>query len=59
MNNSEDGSEDGQGTSAEYKITDRHRVSPPGNPTKGNDGDKARRDDGERNETNTGRVLIG
>ena len=39
----------GQGTSTEYKITDGHRVSPPGHPTKGNYLEEARRDDGETN----------
>ena len=33
----EDGSGSGQGTSAEYKITDERCVSPAGNPTKGKD----------------------
>ena len=36
----------GQGTSTEYEITDGHRVSPPGHPTKGNYLEEARRDDG-------------
>ena len=49
MNNSEEGSGHGQGTSAEYEITNGHRVSPPGNPMKGNDVDDDRRDDGETN----------
>ena len=39
----------GQGTSTEYEITDGHRVSPPGHPTKGNYLEEARRDDGETN----------
>ena len=33
-NNSEDGSDPGQGTSTGYMITVGHRVSPPGNPAK-------------------------
>ena len=49
LNKSEDGSGRGQGTSAGYEITDGRCVSPPGNPTKGEDPDENRRDDGETN----------
>ena len=46
---SEDGSGPGRGTSAGYKITDGHCVSPTGNPTKGKDLEEDRRDGGETN----------
>jgi len=36
-----------QGTLAEYEITDGHRVSPPGNPTKGNYLEEDGRDSGD------------
>ena len=39
----------GQGTSAEYEITDEYCVAPPGNPGKGNDLEGGRRDGGETN----------
>ena len=44
-----DGSGPGQGTSAEYEIFDKRRMSPPGNLTKRNDLEEDRRDDGETN----------
>ena len=46
---SEDGSGPGQGTSAGYKITDGHCVSPLGNHTKGKDLEEDQRDVGETN----------
>ena len=50
VNKSENGSGPGQGTSAEYEITDGHRVSPPHeNPSKGYDLEEVRRDGGETN----------
>ena len=49
LNNSEDGSGPGQGTSAEYEITDGHNVSPPGNLAKGQYLEEDRRDGGETN----------
>ena len=49
MNKSEGGSGPGLGSSAEHEITDGHRVSPHGNPTKGNDLKKGRRDVDETN----------
>ena len=39
----------GQGTSAGYEVTDGHYVSPPGNPTKGNDLEEDQPVDGETN----------
>ena len=56
MNKLEDGSGPGQGTSAEYEITIGRRVPPAGNPTKGNDLEEGRRDDGETNWASTGRT---
>jgi len=37
LNSSEEGSGSGQVASVEYEITDGNRISPPGNPMKGND----------------------
>ena len=47
MNKSQDGSGPEQGTSAGYEITDGHRESPLGNPTKGKDLEEDRRYVGE------------
>ena len=41
--------EHGKGASAEYEITDGHRESLPGNPTKGNYIQEGRRDGRETN----------
>ena len=49
MNMLEDRSGPGQGTSAGYKVTDEHCVSPPGNPTKGKYLEEGRQDGGETN----------
>ena len=47
MNESEDGTGSGQGTSAGYETTDGHGLSPPGHTTKGKDLDEDRRDVGD------------
>ena len=49
----------GQGTSTEYVITNEHRISPPGNPIKGNDLEEDRREDGEMNNANIGMAPSG
>jgi len=49
LSNSEDGNRHGHGTSAEYEITNEHRISPPGNDTKGDDIDEDQQDGGEKN----------
>ena len=53
---SEGGSGRGQGTSAEYEITDGHCVSPPGNLTKGKDLEEDRRDGGKTNRGDGGSI---
>ena len=45
----EDGSGPGQGTSAGYEITDGHCLSPSGNTTKGKHLEEGRLDGGETN----------
>ena len=47
LNKSEEGIGPGQGASVEYEITDGHRVSSPGNLTKGNNLEGDWRDDGQ------------
>ena len=47
------------GHSTEYKITDKHRISATGEPSKGKHLEKSRRDDEETNQTTTGRVPSG
>jgi len=45
--------------SVEHKITDAHRILPPGNLTKGNDLEEELQEDGDTNQMRTGRVPSG
>ena len=48
-----------QDMSVEHKITDAHRILPPGNLTKGNDLEEELQEDGDTNQMRTGRVPSG